>query len=266
MDTTNITPEDEHAAMATMVLMQTIIYGEAIGDALGVPYEFRERGTFTCTGMVGGGAHRQPAGTVNEDDMRVRFLAWLDDGKYSADGTVFDVGGATQRALRAGHGMSGERDNGNGSLMRIVPCALFDLSDSDIRRASAVTHAHPISMDACVTLVHIARELIDMVDVREALAHNGFDGLWHKSRNEIESDGFVLHTLEAALWCLCTTQSYADCVLEAVNLGSDTDTTAAVAGALAALVYGFEDEGEPSGVASLRSGWTRCVGRSSSST
>ena len=154
MDTTNITPEDEHAVMATMVLMQTIIYGEAIGDALGVPYEFRERGTFTCTGMVGGGAHRQPAGTysddtalmlatldsllscdgtVNEDDMRVRFLAWLDDGKYSADGTVFDVGGATQRALRAGHGMSGERDNGNGSLMRIVPCALFDLSDSDIR-------------------------------------------------------------------------------------------------------------------------------------
>lgn len=223
MSTTDITPEDEHAAMATMVLMQTIIYGEAIGDALGVPYEFRERGTFTCTGMVGGGAHRQPAGTysddtalmlatldsllscdgtVNEDDMRVRFLAWLDDGKYSADGTVFDVGGATQRALRAGHGMSGERDNGNGSLMRIVPCALFDLSDSDIRRASAVTHAHPISMDACVTLVHIARELIDMVDVREALAHNGFDGLWHKSRNEIESDGFVLHTLEAALWCL----------------------------------------------------------------
>ncbi|ASW23413.1 ADP-ribosylglycohydrolase family protein [Bifidobacterium pseudolongum subsp. globosum] len=269
MDTTNITPEDEHAAMATMVLIQTIIYGEAIGDALGVPYEFRERGTFTCTGMVGGGAHRQPAGTysddtalmlatldsllscdgtVNEDDMRVRFLAWLDDGKYSADGTVFDVGGATQRALRAGRGMSGERDNGNGSLMRIVPCALFDLSDSDIRRASAVTHAHPISMDACVTLVHIARELIDMVDVREALAHNGFDGLWHKSRNEIESDGFVLHTLEAALWCLCTTQSYADCVLEAVNLGSDTDTTAAVAGALAAIVYGFEDEGEPSGI------------------
>mgnify|MGYP007025209739 FL=1 len=43
--------------------------------------------------------------------MRVRFLAWLDDGKYSADGTVFDVGGATQRALRAGHGMSGERDS-----------------------------------------------------------------------------------------------------------------------------------------------------------
>ena len=269
MDTTNITPEDEHAVMATMVLKQTIIYGEAIGDALGVPYEFRERGTFTCTGMVGGGAHRQPAGTysddtalmlatldsllscdgtVNEDDMRVRFLAWLDDGKYSADGTVFDVGGATQRALRAGHGMSGERDNGNGSLMRIVPCALFDLSDSDIRRASAVTHAHPISMDACVTLVHVARELIDMVDVREALAHNGFDGLWHKSRNEIESDGFVLHTLEAALWCLCTTHSYADCVVEAVNLGSDTDTTAAVAGALAALVYGFEDEGEPSGI------------------
>ncbi len=132
--------------------------------------------------------------------------------------------------------------------MRIVPCALFDLSDSDIRRASAVTHAHPISMDACVTLVHIARELIDMVDVREALAHNGFDGLWHKNRSAIKSDGFVLHTLEAALWCLCTTQSYADCVVEAVNLGSDTDTTAAVAGALAALVYGFEDEGEPGGI------------------
>lgn len=76
MGTTDITPEDEHAAMATMVLMQTIIYGEAVGDALGVPYEFRERGTFTCTGMVGGGAHRQPAGTYSDDTALM--LATLD--------------------------------------------------------------------------------------------------------------------------------------------------------------------------------------------
>lgn len=62
-----------------------------------------------------------------------------------------------------------------------------------------------------------------------------------KSEEEIKSTGFVLHTLEASLWCILNTNSYRDAVLRAVNLGDDTDTTAAVTGGLAGIIYGFDE-------------------------
>ena len=68
-----------------------------------------------------------------------------------------------------------------------------------------------------------------------------FDGnVWELKRDEIKSGGYVVNTLEAALWCLLTTDNYEDCVLTAVNLGDDTNTTAAVAGGLAGLMYGYD--------------------------
>ena len=74
-----------------------------------------------------------------------------------------------------------------------------------------------------------------------ASVYHDFDSLadietW--TEDEVQSTGYVLHTLQAALWCLLTTSGYTECVLKAVNLGRDTDTTAAVAGALAGLWYG----------------------------
>lgn len=231
-------------------LARSLVYGSAVGDALGVPFEFKSRGSFTCTGMVGYGTHNQPAGTWSDDtslllatmdsitkthrvdvkDMRGRFVAWLRMGKYACGGDVFDVGMATYQALTQGVGMDGERSNGNGSLMRILPLALIDATDDEVRAVSAITHAHAISMDACVDLVHFARGLI------------AGDPKWPTiptSRDEVRSGGFVLDTLSAALWCLATTDSYTSCVLTAVNLGDDTDTTACVAGGLAGLYYGF---------------------------
>lgn len=120
--------------------LRDCIYGLAVGDALGVPYEFRPRGTFECTDMIGYGTHGQPAGTWSDDtsmtlatcdsirelghidtaDMRDKFVGWIARGEYTIDG-VFDYGGTTARALHTGKGGSGERDNGNGSLMRIAP-------------------------------------------------------------------------------------------------------------------------------------------------
>lgn len=120
--------------------LRDCIYGLAVGDALGVPYEFRPRGTFECTDMIGYGTHGQPAGTWSDDtsmtlatcdsirelghidtaDMRDKFVGWIANDEYTIDG-VFDYGGTTARALRTGKGGSGERDNGNGSLMRIAP-------------------------------------------------------------------------------------------------------------------------------------------------
>lgn len=238
--------------------LQRAVYGHAIGDALGVPYEFRPRGTFTCTGLAGAGTHRQPAGTWSddtsmmlatldslnqcngqlfEDDMRTRYRAWLSDGAYAIDHHAFDCGVTVRKALRQGRGATGRLDNGNGSLMRILPCVFFDLSDDDIRRVSAITHAHPISMDACVAYVHAARILIDGGAPVDAARAVGLGALEAMPREQIESTGYVQHTLHAALWCLLHGHDYAGTVLEAVNLGDDTDTTAACAGALAAIRY-----------------------------
>ena len=240
-----------------MPTLRDCMYGQAIGDALGVPYEFRPRDTFECDGMVGYGTHNQPAGTwsddtsmtlaicdsyrelrrIDVDDIRRRFLAWFKDDEYTCGG-LFDIGNATARALSFGFGLRDERDNGNGSLMRTVPLAFFDSTDTEIRAVSAITHAHETSTESCVRLVHVARALIDGASIDRAVAIGGVDA--QKRRDEIESGGYVLHTYEAALWCLANTTSYTDCVLTAVNLGSDTDTTAAVAGALAGIVYGVE--------------------------
>lgn len=230
------------------------MYGQAVGDALGVPYEFRPRGTFLCTDMVGHGSHNQPAGTWSDDtsmalatcdsirvtgeidieDMRKRFLAWYHDGAYTVDG-LFDIGGCTARALDEGHGQAGPRDNGNGSLMRILPLAFInDVTDDEIRAVSAITHAHSTSMEACVCMVHVAREL------RFGNVPGAVSELVGVPKDGIRSGGYVLDTERAAFWCLVNTTSYKDCVLAAVNLGDDTDTTAAVAGGLAGIWYGMK--------------------------
>ena len=111
-----------------VAMLRDCIYGQAVGDALGVPYEFMPRDTFKCVGMAGYGTHNQPPGTWSDDtsmalaicdsyrelgcidiaDIREKFLAWYRDGAYSCDG-LFDIGNATATALRLGHGLSGER-------------------------------------------------------------------------------------------------------------------------------------------------------------
>lgn len=243
---------------STTVSLRDCVYGQAVGDALGVPFEFRARGTFECTGMVGNGTHGQPSGTwsddtsmmlaicdsyrelgcIDVDDIRAKFLLWYREDAYTC-GRLFDIGAATASALRLGHGLCGERDNGNGSLMRTVALAFTDATDDEVRAVSAITHAHSTSTEACVRMVHAARELVAGATPREVASGCGVSV--GKSCSEILSGGYVLYTFEAALWCLANTRSYADCVLAAVNLGDDTDTTAAVAGALAGIVYG-EDE------------------------
>lgn len=141
--------------------------GQAVGDALGVPYEFMPRDAFRCEGMTGYGTHNQPIGTwsddtsmmlatldslianewqVNTEDMGERYLAWLSNGEYAIDGRVFDCGRTVSVALQQRVGLSGERDNGNGSLMRIMPLAFADASADDVRAASAITHC-PCNLD-----------------------------------------------------------------------------------------------------------------------
>ena len=249
--------------------LRAIVYGAAVGDVLGVPFEFLTRGSFACTDMVGGGTHGMPKGTFSddtsmlialcdsvrknegrlvEDDMRAKYRAWLYDGAYTPDGTVFDVGNATAIALDQGFGCTSERSNGNGSLMRIAPLALTDATDDEVRMASAITHAHEISTESCVYFVHILRDVLQGAPLEDAVAKNlpamdvfaNLPAIMSGSRDSVASSGYVIHTLGAALWCAYHTTNYKDCVLAAVNLGSDTDTTACVAGALAGALYGYE--------------------------
>lgn len=237
--------------------LRACVYGMAVGDALGVPFEFKRRGTFRCESMVGHGTHDQPAGTWSDDtsmalamcdsyrelgrvdpaDVRERFRLWFRRGDYTVDG-LFDIGNTTVKALASGRGMAGERDNGNGGLMRCAPMAFMSCSDADVEATCAVTHANPTSTGACVRTVRAARGMAAGESPQEAVPEA--DRIASMAEDDVRSGGYVLDTETAAYWCLLTTGSYRDCVLKAVNLGDDTDTTAAVAGALAGIVYGID--------------------------
>jgi ADP-ribosylglycohydrolase/protein-tyrosine phosphatase len=176
------------------------VWGQLIGDAVGVPYEFKDPGAITSVHFGVSGSHHQPPGTWSDDgalmlglldsllrdrgsgesefdtaDQAKRFLAWFNQGAYTPDGDGrFDIGNATRAALdrlRRGvtpeqAGGTTERDNGNGALMRILPLALVD-RDGDTaelidraHRASAVTHGHAISQVTCAFYVLIAHYLL----------------------------------------------------------------------------------------------------------
>ena len=245
--------------------LKSAIYGLAVADAVGVPYEFKQRGSFTATDMVGFGSYYQPKGTWSDDtsmtiatcdsikecgcidtaDMLTRFRAWAKHGEYAIGKKVFDIGITTASALHSGVGRSDERSNGNGSLMRILPLAFTNASTDEIEAVSAITHAHEISKAACVCYVEIARELLKGKPLKSILEiiDSPFErirGIAALDEAEIKSGGYVVSTLEAALWAVATTASYRDAVLKAVNLGDDTDTVGAVAGGLAGIIYGTE--------------------------
>lgn len=236
--------------------LKDCIYGLSVGDALGVPFEFKERDSFKCLGMVGHGTHNQPAGTWSDDtsmalaicdsykhlhridtqNMYMRFLDWRNNGKYTIDG-IFDIGNTVNKALFNGVGCDSIYNNGNGSLMRTLPLAFTNATDEQIEQVSAITHAHRYSTKACVILVKIARLLVDNKVSKDVLLKQ-FISI---PRNNIKSTGYVIDTLKASLWCVANTDSYKDCVLMAVNLGDDTDTVAAIAGGLAGIIYGLND-------------------------
>lgn len=277
------------------------IWGLAVGDALGVPVEFRSRKSLDedpVNEMRAGGTHGQVAGTwsddssltfclmeelsrgrIDFDQIAGKFLNWLRDAYWTPHGSVFDRGIATTNAiLRFEKGekatLSGgyeEYDNGNGSLMRILPMAFIGNDSDEITRyelvkyISSITHMHFRSVFACFIYTEYARLLSTGMDKFEAyrivkadltqFAIKGEfnpdeisrfdrvlkDDIYGIPREKISGSGYVLHTLEASLWCFLTSDSYSEATLKAVNLGEDTDTTAAVTGGLAGLYYGTED-------------------------
>jgi ADP-ribosylglycohydrolase len=192
---------------------------------------------------------------------------------------VFDAGLTTycaldkiynDRASAAESGCPGEDDNGNGSLMRMLPVALYfhdSPTEELLARAheiSAITHAHPRSKVGCGIYCLLVQEMLTTRD-KELAYHNTVaralafysaapefkNELSHFMRiisfelpsleeSEICSSGYLVDTLEAALWCTLTHSSTKDVLLSAVNLGLDTDTTGMVAGGMAGALYGLE--------------------------
>ena len=199
-------------------------------------------------------------GGFDPRDLMTRFVAWRKKGDYSCTGTCFDIGITTQRALttfqRTGEPFAGSTaldDAGNGSIMRLVPAVLFTLQADETatrqlaREQGRVTHGTAECLDACELFADILRDAIfgrqDPLRPRDGYPDTKVGDIARgeyrsKTRAQIQSSGYVIDALEAALWCVSTTDSFEEALILAVNLGHDADTVAAVTGQIAGAFYG----------------------------
>lgn len=249
--------------------IKAAVYGFIVGDALGVPYEFKARDTFSCTDMVGHGTWDQEKGTWSDDSSMVlatldalskkyasktdllasimnNFLSWRWDAKYTAHNEVFDIGNTTAEAISAycqrgdvkTCGRRSEDSNGNGALMRILPLAFQEYDESLIDDVAALTHNTTRSKFICEIYIKIVQSLInDTFDPFDPYLCMIRD----MRRDQVKSTGYVIDSFTACLWCFLNSGNYAEAVYRAVNLGGDTDTIAALTGALAGIYYGLDD-------------------------
>jgi ADP-ribosylglycohydrolase len=204
----------------------------------------------------------------------------LFDSYWTANGLVFDSGLTTFVALdrirtenysAQSSGCIGEDDNGNGSLMRILPAALYFYTDpvslflDKIHQISAITHAHPRSLIGCGIYSLLIKELLINENKNEALRsaidkaleYYGSGSLFknelpHYMRilsfellsceaADIHSSGYIVDTLEAAIWSFMKFDTTLNVLASSINLGRDTDTSGTAAGGIAGLQYGISD-------------------------
>lgn len=280
--------------------IRSALFGIAIGDALGVPVEFKSREYLKLkpvTDMSGYGTYNLPPGTFSDDSSLTfclaealtkgfdlkriadNFIGWAYDNFWTPLGNVFDIGITTSMSIRRlKEGMKPdlaggfeETENGNGSLMRILPLVFYtkDMAVDErfriTREVSSLTHGHIRSVIACFYYLEFTRLIMEgedkskiysrlqkeitpfltsvSINPAELVCFNRLlqERVKEISENKIQSSGYVIHSLEASVWCLMTTENYKDAVLKAVNLGNDTDTIGAITGGLAGLLYGFSD-------------------------
>ncbi len=202
-------------------------------------------------------------GGFDPADQMCRYLRWLDDGYMSCASAAFGIGSTTRSALEAfretGDPFSGPTDPqtaGNGSIMRYAPLALYYFPDRELIQhysadSSRTTHGAEECVDACRLLGDVLFRALSGGTKDEMLFGKVPDLVGSptmcemargdyaaKSADEIRGSGYVVESLEAALWCFHRTETFRDAVLEAVNLGNDTDTTGAICGQIAGAFYG----------------------------
>lgn len=196
-------------------------------------------------------------------DQMERYVRWYRTGYLSSTGVCFDIGGTTASALRRFEktrdpfsGSTDSRSAGNGSLMRLAPVPLFFYPDRDAMifhagESSRTTHGAQECIDACRFFASILYNALSGMDKERVLfEHDGaivespaigeiLKGSYRtKAEGQIQGTGYVVQSLEAALWCFHSTDTFRDAVLKAANLGDDADTTAAICGQVAGAYYG----------------------------
>ncbi len=203
-------------------------------------------------------------------DQMQRYMLWAKDGHMSSTGKCFDIGNTVLEALgrfeKTGDPISGpvrKNSAGNGSLMRLAPVPMFYAPDLDKAmdfsgESSRTTHGAPEAVDACRLFGSMLVKALNGKDKSQILFENDLKNITSqsildisrgeytsKSVDQIQGTGYVVASLEAALWSFWITNSFKDAILTVVNLGGDADTTAAICGQVAGAYYGRA--GIPSG-------------------
>jgi len=271
------------------------VWGHLVGDAVGVPYEFRSPEAIGEVRFGARGSHGQPPGTWSDDgalmlalldsllvarfdpeDQGKRAMAWRREGAYAPGGIVFDIGGTTSEVLRRLEegtpaeqaGPAKDDSQSNGSLMRILPLALWAAAHPRIgleeladlaAGASKVTHGHPTCQVACAAYVLTAALLLHgdsssialetaLETLRDHYRSSAQDELaealkrlegW-PTANQPAGRGGALNAFWSAWTAFEGARDYRDTIERAVRYGNDTDTTAAIAGGLAGIYWGLD--------------------------
>ena len=280
--------------------IKTSIIGFIVGDSLGVPHEFQSREKMKknpVTTMVGGGSWDQPVGTWSDDtsmvlstldslsrgydldDLGQCFNNWLYKNHYTPHGEVFDCGIQTRESLKRIHNQilknhsitplppsSDEKQNGNGSLMRILPFGFYLQNHSIEERwkimgeVSSLTHSHIRSVIGCFIYTELVMDLMNGFGKLESYQLmkervSGFlkdnipsneleifgrildSDIRNLKETDIKSTPYVVYTLESVLWCFLRQDNFKDSVLTGVNLGGDTDTIGGLVGGISGIIY-----------------------------
>ena len=285
-----------------MSIVKDSLYGFIVGDAMGVPVEFEDREKLInkpVTSMLGYGSHDVEAGVYSDDtsmtlatmdsiikqngiinynDIADKFCNWVNNNEYTATNKVFDIGMTTKYALikyfnnkidATMCGGTNINENGNGSLMRMLPIALYcfykNIKDDNeiftlVKNSSSITHAHDISILGCYIYVRYVISLLEtknkissynfikkldysmfIEEVKLEYSRILFSDISTLNINDINSSWYVVNTLEAVFWIILNCSSYNESIIGAINLGGYTDTIGAITGSIAGILYGYDN-------------------------
>jgi len=285
-----------------MSIVKDSLYGFIVGDAMGVPIEFEDREKLInkpVTSMLGYGSHDVEAGVYSDDtsmtlatmdsiikqngiinynDIADRFCNWVNNNEYTATNKIFDIGMTTKYALikyfnnkidATMCGGTNINENGNGSLIRMLPIALYcfykNIKDDNeiftlVKNSSSITHAHDISILGCYIYVRYVISLLEtknkissynfikkldysmfIEEVKLKYSRILFSDISTLNINDINSSGYVVDTLETVFWIVLNCSSYNESIIGAINLGGDTDTIGAITGSIAGILYGYDN-------------------------
>lgn len=251
---------------------QCILYGAMIGDAMGVPFEFKEpheiREEFLddpCSITEGYSTYPKHNGKWSDDFSQMLCVldnvkdGWYDDnfyedmlewrkGKYWIDNQVFDIGIQTAKTLHyfqvyGCFWKCSEYENGNGSLMRVAPTAFiedYSYSMQAVLECSWLTHNHDLSIKICKMYVTLLSLIMNGWSYSAAINRVEYDFKWVDDEDVKLGTGYVVSSWQTMKYCINESNSFKDTIKNAIRLGGDTDTNASITGAVAGLIWGVE--------------------------